>query len=47
MEDEEEADEQEIFYQKDHIQYKECPEEFNSNNAIFTHLRSTHPSPAL
>jgi len=27
VEDEEEADEQEAFYQEDHIQCKECPEE--------------------
>jgi hypothetical protein len=47
VEDEEEADKQKAFYQEDHIQCKECPEEFDSNNAIFTHLRSTHPSPAL
>jgi hypothetical protein len=47
MEDEEETDKQEAFYQKNHIQCKECPEEFDSNNAMFTHLRSTHPPPAL
>jgi hypothetical protein len=47
MEDEEETDEQKTFYQENHIQCKKYPEKFDSNNAIFTHLRSTHPSPAL
>jgi hypothetical protein len=47
VEDEEEADEQETFYQKDYIQCKECLEEFDSNNAMFTYFRSIYPSPAL
>jgi hypothetical protein len=47
VEDEEEADEQKAFYQENHIQCKECPKEFDSNNAMFIHLRSIYPSPAL
>jgi hypothetical protein len=47
VEDKKKADEQKTFYQEDYIQCKKCPEEFDSNNAIFIYLRSTYSSPTL